>query len=117
MLFSPSLSTPRRNRLSLVISPRILSLFDGAQIRLVQFGTDWLTQPHRKNGLTNPLYDMKKIEISLHEQSLVLIFSKKSHRPWALQALGGWENELDYCQELLEADVFNNFAWNQRQTY
>lgn len=32
---------------------------------------------------------------------------------WALQALGGWENELDYCQELLEADVFNNFAWNQ----
>ncbi|CAN6923267.1 unnamed protein product [Brassica oleracea] len=33
---------------------------------------------------------------------------------WALQALGGWENELNYCHELLEADVFNNSAWNQR---
>uniref|UniRef100_M4D8H0 Uncharacterized protein n=1 Tax=Brassica campestris TaxID=3711 RepID=M4D8H0_BRACM len=32
---------------------------------------------------------------------------------WALQALGGWENELD---ELLEADVLNNSAWNQLHT-
>lgn len=32
---------------------------------------------------------------------------------WVLQALGGWEDELDYCQELLEEDVFNNSAWNQ----
>lgn len=32
---------------------------------------------------------------------------------WVLQALGGWEGELDYCQELLEEDVFNNSAWNQ----
>ncbi|KFK40250.1 hypothetical protein AALP_AA3G349800 [Arabis alpina] len=37
-----------------------------------------------------------------------------SHRQWALLALGGWENELDYCQELIEADVFNNSAWIQR---
>ncbi|XP_010525976.1 PREDICTED: protein farnesyltransferase/geranylgeranyltransferase type-1 subunit alpha [Tarenaya hassleriana] len=37
-----------------------------------------------------------------------------SHRQWALQALGGWEDELDYCHELLESDVFNNSAWNQR---
>ncbi|XP_072965756.1 protein farnesyltransferase/geranylgeranyltransferase type-1 subunit alpha [Typha angustifolia] len=37
-----------------------------------------------------------------------------SHRQWVLQALGGWENELDYCQKLLEEDVFNNSAWNQR---
>jgi protein farnesyltransferase/geranylgeranyltransferase type-1 subunit alpha len=32
---------------------------------------------------------------------------------WALQALGGWENELEYCRELLEVDIFNNSAWNQ----
>lgn len=32
---------------------------------------------------------------------------------WTLRALGGWEDELDYCHELLEADVFNNSAWNQ----
>ncbi|XP_020089436.1 protein farnesyltransferase/geranylgeranyltransferase type-1 subunit alpha [Ananas comosus] len=37
-----------------------------------------------------------------------------SHRQWVLQALGGWENELDYCHQLLEDDIFNNSAWNQR---
>ncbi|PNT69168.1 hypothetical protein BRADI_3g50550v3 [Brachypodium distachyon] len=30
------------------------------------------------------------------------------------QALGGWESELQYCNKLLEEDVFNNSAWNQR---
>ncbi|XP_016171124.1 protein farnesyltransferase/geranylgeranyltransferase type-1 subunit alpha isoform X1 [Arachis ipaensis] len=37
-----------------------------------------------------------------------------SHRQWVLQALGGWEDELDYCSQLLEQDIFNNSAWNQR---
>ncbi|KAL5715139.1 galactose-6-sulfurylase [Ranunculus cassubicifolius] len=37
-----------------------------------------------------------------------------SHRQWVLQALGGWEEELDYCHKLLEEDIFNNSAWNQR---
>ncbi|KAJ3681131.1 hypothetical protein LUZ60_015620 [Juncus effusus] len=37
-----------------------------------------------------------------------------SHRQWVLQALGGWEGELDFCQKLLEEDIFNNSAWNQR---
>ncbi|URD91301.1 protein farnesyltransferase geranylgeranyltransferase [Musa troglodytarum] len=37
-----------------------------------------------------------------------------SHRQWVLQSLGGWENELDYCCMLLEDDIFNNSAWNQR---
>ncbi|XP_014758209.1 protein farnesyltransferase/geranylgeranyltransferase type-1 subunit alpha isoform X2 [Brachypodium distachyon] len=37
-----------------------------------------------------------------------------SHRQWVLQALGGWESELQYCNQLLEEDVFNNSAWNQR---
>lgn len=32
---------------------------------------------------------------------------------WILQALGGWEEELDYCNQLLEEDIFNNSAWNQ----
>ncbi|KAF2300195.1 hypothetical protein GH714_010590 [Hevea brasiliensis] len=36
-----------------------------------------------------------------------------SHRQWILQALGGWEDELDYCGQLLKDDVFNNSAWNQ----
>lgn len=35
---------------------------------------------------------------------------------WVLQALGGWEGELDYCHELLKEDVFNNSAWNQVST-
>ncbi|XP_051116658.1 protein farnesyltransferase/geranylgeranyltransferase type-1 subunit alpha [Andrographis paniculata] len=37
-----------------------------------------------------------------------------SHRQWVLLALGGWEDELSYCDELLEDDIFNNSAWNQR---
>uniref|UniRef100_A0A5B7BTJ9 Protein farnesyltransferase/geranylgeranyltransferase type-1 subunit alpha n=1 Tax=Davidia involucrata TaxID=16924 RepID=A0A5B7BTJ9_DAVIN len=37
-----------------------------------------------------------------------------SHRQWVLQALGGWEDELAYCQQLIEDDIFNNSAWNQR---
>ncbi|KAI3934864.1 hypothetical protein MKX01_027989 [Papaver californicum] len=37
-----------------------------------------------------------------------------SHRQWVLQALGGWEGELNYCHQLLEDDIFNNSAWNQR---
>ncbi|RVW76813.1 Protein farnesyltransferase/geranylgeranyltransferase type-1 subunit alpha [Vitis vinifera] len=32
---------------------------------------------------------------------------------WVLQELGGWEDELDYCKQLLEDDIFNNSAWNQ----
>lgn len=32
---------------------------------------------------------------------------------WVLQAFGGWEDELAYCNELIEDDVFNNSAWNQ----
>ncbi|KAG0478354.1 hypothetical protein HPP92_013073 [Vanilla planifolia] len=37
-----------------------------------------------------------------------------SHRQSVLQALGGWQKELDYCDKLLREDVFNNSAWNQR---
>jgi len=37
-----------------------------------------------------------------------------SHRQWVLQALGGWDDELQYCWQLLEEDIFNNSAWNQR---
>ncbi|CAA6660132.1 unnamed protein product [Spirodela intermedia] len=37
-----------------------------------------------------------------------------SHRQWVLQSLGGWEDELDYCAQLLDDDIFNNSAWNQR---
>ncbi|VFQ72435.1 unnamed protein product [Cuscuta campestris] len=37
-----------------------------------------------------------------------------SHRQWVLQELGGWEDELSYCHQLLEEDICNNSAWNQR---
>jgi len=32
---------------------------------------------------------------------------------WVLQTLGGWQDELAYCDMLLQDDVFNNSAWNQ----
>ncbi|XP_027183425.1 protein farnesyltransferase/geranylgeranyltransferase type-1 subunit alpha-like [Coffea eugenioides] len=37
-----------------------------------------------------------------------------SHGQWVLQALGGWKDELTYCELLLKDDIFNNSAWNQR---
>ncbi|XP_068661484.1 protein farnesyltransferase/geranylgeranyltransferase type-1 subunit alpha [Aristolochia californica] len=58
--------------------------------------------------------------------SLELQFTKKilaldsknyhvwSHRLWVLETLGGWEDELEYCEKLLEDDIFNNSVWNQR---
>ena len=36
---------------------------------------------------------------------------------WVLQSLGGWENELNYCSQLLDDDIFNNSAWNQVHYY
>lgn len=37
-----------------------------------------------------------------------------SHRQWVLKTLGGWEDELEYCDQLLRDDIYNNSAWNQR---
>lgn len=37
-----------------------------------------------------------------------------SHRQWVLEALGGWQDELAYCDKLLQDDIFNNSVWNQR---
>lgn len=37
-----------------------------------------------------------------------------SHRQWVLRELGGWENELQFCEKLLNEDIRNNSAWNQR---
>ncbi len=36
------------------------------------------------------------------------------HRQWVLRTFGGWEAELDYVEELLQQDLRNNSAWNQR---
>lgn len=43
----------------------------------------------------------------------LFLFVPFSLSQWVLQALGGWEYELDYCSELLKEDIFNNSAWNQ----
>jgi len=32
---------------------------------------------------------------------------------WVLRALGGWQDELVYCDRLLQDNIFNNSAWNQ----
>ncbi|XWS08165.1 hypothetical protein CRYUN_Cryun41cG0057000 [Craigia yunnanensis] len=45
----------------------------------------------------------------------ILSLDAKNYHAWShRRALGGWEDELDYCQHLLEEDIFNNSAWNQR---
>ena len=37
-----------------------------------------------------------------------------SHRQWALKEFALWDGELDFICELLEIDLRNNSAWNQR---
>jgi protein farnesyltransferase/geranylgeranyltransferase type-1 subunit alpha len=36
------------------------------------------------------------------------------HRQWVIKTFGLWDNELTYINRLLEEDVRNNSAWNQR---
>jgi protein farnesyltransferase/geranylgeranyltransferase type-1 subunit alpha len=35
-----------------------------------------------------------------------------SNRLWVLKTYGGWAGELAFCSGLLDADVYNNSAWN-----
>lgn len=61
--------------------------------------------------------DAKEKELEFTKRMLSLDaknYHAWSHRQWVLGALGGWEDELHYCQQLLEEDIFNNSAWNQR---
>ncbi|KAG5560888.1 hypothetical protein RHGRI_004045 [Rhododendron griersonianum] len=69
----------------------------------------WLAEKLGPNALKKELEFTKKI---FHIDAKH--YHAWSHRQWVLQALGGWEDELDYCRQLLEDDIFNNSAWNQR---
>ncbi|TYI83679.1 hypothetical protein E1A91_D05G310100v1 [Gossypium mustelinum] len=69
----------------------------------------WVVERLGANAGAKELNLIKKI-LSLDAKN----YHAWSHRQWVLQALGGWEDELDYCQQLLEEDIFNNSAWNQR---
>jgi hypothetical protein len=37
-----------------------------------------------------------------------------AHRQVVVAAAGAWQQEMEYLQELLQQDVRNNSAWNQR---
>lgn len=69
----------------------------------------WVAEKLGSDATFNELKFTKKI-LSIDAKH----YHAWSHRQWVLQALGGWEDELDYCHHLLEEDVFNNSAWNQR---
>lgn len=69
----------------------------------------WVAEKLGTDAATKELEFTKKI-LSIDAKH----YHAWSHRQWVLQALGGWEGELDYCQQLLEDDIFNNSAWNQR---
>lgn len=42
------------------------------------------------------------------------LFSLFLNRQWIIKEFKLWDNELDYVDKLLEDDVRNNSAWNQR---
>lgn len=44
----------------------------------------------------------------------VIPFFLCHHRQWVLKEFNLWDDELDYVDTLLEDDVRNNSAWNQR---
>jgi protein farnesyltransferase/geranylgeranyltransferase type-1 subunit alpha len=37
-----------------------------------------------------------------------------AHRQVVVAAAGAWQQEMEYLEELLQQDVRNNSAWNQR---
>ncbi|KAE8709757.1 Protein farnesyltransferase/geranylgeranyltransferase type-1 subunit alpha [Hibiscus syriacus] len=69
----------------------------------------WVVERLGTNARAKELHLIKSI-LSLDVKN----YHAWSHRQWVLQALGGWEDEFDYCRQLLEEDIFNNSAWNQR---
>ncbi|EXB68653.1 Protein farnesyltransferase/geranylgeranyltransferase type-1 subunit alpha [Morus notabilis] len=69
----------------------------------------WVAEKLGTSATSNELEFTKKI-LSLDSKH----YHAWSHRQWVLQSLGGWEDELNYCDHLLEEDIFNNSAWNQR---
>uniref|UniRef100_A0A2P2JMZ6 Protein farnesyltransferase/geranylgeranyltransferase type-1 subunit alpha n=2 Tax=Rhizophora mucronata TaxID=61149 RepID=A0A2P2JMZ6_RHIMU len=69
----------------------------------------WVAEKLGNDAMAKELQFTKKI-LSLDAKN----YHAWSHRQWVLQTLGGWEDELDYCNQLLEEDIFNNSAWNQR---
>ncbi|RVW28593.1 Protein farnesyltransferase/geranylgeranyltransferase type-1 subunit alpha [Vitis vinifera] len=68
----------------------------------------WVAEKLGSDATSKELDFTKKI-LSLDAKN----YHAWSHRQWVLQELGGWEDELDYCKQLLEDDIFNNSAWNQ----
>lgn len=69
----------------------------------------WLAEKLGTDAVAKELEFTKKI-LSLDAKN----YHAWSHRQWVLQALGGWEDEFEYCHQLLTDDIFNNSAWNQR---
>ncbi|GJN34345.1 hypothetical protein PR202_gb22996 [Eleusine coracana subsp. coracana] len=73
---------------------------------------------HHKRWLAEKLGpDIANNELEFTMKTLVIDaknYHAWSHRQWVIQALGGWEAELQYCNQLLQEDIFNNSAWNQR---
>ncbi|GKV37787.1 hypothetical protein SLEP1_g45776 [Rubroshorea leprosula] len=69
----------------------------------------WVAEKLGTDATLNELNFTKKI-LSVDAKN----YHAWSHRQWVLKALGGWEDELDYCHSLLREDIYNNSAWNQR---
>ncbi|XP_044396659.1 protein farnesyltransferase/geranylgeranyltransferase type-1 subunit alpha [Triticum aestivum] len=69
----------------------------------------WLAEKIRPDAV-NSEHDFTRKILAMDAKN----YHAWSHRQWVIQALGGWESELQYCNQLLEEDVFNNSAWNQR---
>ncbi|KAL2921007.1 Protein farnesyltransferase/geranylgeranyltransferase type-1 subunit alpha [Bienertia sinuspersici] len=69
----------------------------------------WLAEKLGPDAVIRELEFTRKI-LSLDAKN----YHAWSHRQWVLKALGGWDEELDYCDQLLRDDIYNNSAWNQR---
>ena len=41
-------------------------------------------------------------------------FSNYRNRQWVVETQGLWDTELEYIKELLDSDLRNNSAWNER---
>ncbi|KAI9228788.1 MAG: hypothetical protein DHS80DRAFT_22936 [Piptocephalis tieghemiana] len=56
--------------------------------------------------------EFKVLSVALEEDAKN--YHAWTYRQWLLRTYGGWEGELEFIEQLLKDDPYNNSAWNQR---
>ena len=93
------------------------ALKDGSQVRAAELARPKVGAQPLPLPLTLPptrMQELAFIRTVLSDSGDAKNYHAWGHRQWVLRTFGGWEAELAYVEELLQQDLRNNSAWNQR---